>query len=132
VIDEHGDVVHDVRFPQTIERVWDAISDRGALAQWLMDNDFEPVVGHRFHFDAGPPRGLIDAEVLAVEPPTRLQMRWMLDGRTTTVTIRLHADGDGTRLRLEHTGLSDEQRPKFDTGWVEKFENLTPVLEESR
>ena len=29
-----------------IERVWRALTDREALAQWLMPNDFEPVVGH--------------------------------------------------------------------------------------
>jgi uncharacterized protein YndB with AHSA1/START domain len=132
VINEHGDVVHDVRFPHAVERVWDAISDPGALARWLMGNDFEPVVGHRFHFDAGPPRGLIDAEVLAIEPPTRLQMRWLLDDRATTVTITLLPDGDGTRLHLEHTGLNDVLRPKFDTGWVEKYENLELVLEKLR
>jgi uncharacterized protein YndB with AHSA1/START domain len=95
VIDEHGDVVHDVRLPHAIERVWNAISNRDELGQWLMGNDFEPVIGHRFHFDAGPPRGRIAAEVLALDPPTR---------------------------------LSDEQGPKFDTGWVEKLESLTTLL----
>jgi len=131
VIDERGCVVHDVRFPQPVERVWASLTDRDALAQWLMPNDFEARVGYRFRFEAGPPRGDIDAEVLALDAPTRLQLRWMLDGVATTVTITLTADGDGTRLHLEHDGLAAESRSKFDGGWIEKFDDLTKALLET-
>ncbi len=130
MIDAQGHVVHDVRFPHPVERVWDAISRSDALAQWLMPNDFEPRVGCSFHFDAGEPRGKIEAEVLAVDAPTRLQMRWTLDGVSTTVTITLRVDGDGTLLHLEHRGLVDGSRPTFDGGWVEKFDDLAGWLED--
>ena len=132
MIEPDGRVVHDVRFPHPVERVWHAISERAGLAQWLMTSDFEPQVGHRFRFEAGPPRGHIEAEVLALDAPTLVRMRWMLDGVPTTVTITLRADGDGTLLHLEHSGLVDESRPRFDGGWVEKFDALTRTLEEAR
>jgi uncharacterized protein YndB with AHSA1/START domain len=128
VIDDNGTVVHEVRIAHPIERVWDAITDRAALAQWLMQNDFEPRVGHVFHFDAGPPRGRIEAEVLDLEPPNRIQLRWMIDGVATTVTITLRADGDATVLHLEHADIPAGPRPDFDSGWVEKFDALTLVL----
>jgi uncharacterized protein YndB with AHSA1/START domain len=132
MIDERGRVVHDVHFAHPIDRVWNALVDPDALAQWLMPNDFEPSVGRRFHFDAGPPRGRIDAEVIALEPPHRLVWRWMLDGAATTVTITLRADaegeGAGTALHLEHTDLPTELRPRFDSGWVEKFDDLAAGL----
>ena len=131
MIDEHGSVVHDVRFPHPVERVWAALTDRAALAQWLMPNDFEARVGHCFHFEAGPPRGDIDAEVLVLDAPTRLELRWMLDGVATTVTFTLAADGDGTLLHLEHAGIGDVSRPQFDGGWVEKFDALARVLKET-
>jgi hypothetical protein len=43
-----------------------------------MKNDFQPVVGHRFNFRATPMpnwNGLIDCEVLVVEPNSRLSYR---------------------------------------------------------
>jgi uncharacterized protein YndB with AHSA1/START domain len=131
VIDDRGCVVHDVRFPYPIDRVWAALTDRAALAQWLMPNDFEPRVGHRFRFEAGPPRGDIDAEVLVLDSPTRMELRWMLDGVATTVTFRLTADGDGTLLHLEHARIGDSSRAQFDGGWVEKFDALARVLKET-
>jgi len=33
-------------YDHPIERVWRAITDSQAIAQWLMKNDFEPRVGH--------------------------------------------------------------------------------------
>ena len=29
------------------QRVWEVITNRQALAAWLMENDFEPRIGHR-------------------------------------------------------------------------------------
>jgi uncharacterized protein YndB with AHSA1/START domain len=132
MIDENGNVLYEVRFAHPVERVWNAIADRDALAQWLMPNDFEPRVGHRFHFDAGPPRGLVDAEVLELDPPRRIRLRWMIDGVATTVTITLRGDGDGTIVHLEHADLPTDPRPKFDSGWVEKLDDLAMVLEGER
>ena len=131
MIDDEGRVVHEVVFAHPVERVWDAIVDADALARWLMPNDVAPQVGRRFQLDAGPPRGLIDAEVIALEPPHRVVWRWMLDGAVTTVTITLTATGTGTLLRLEHSDIPPEPRPRFDTGWVEKFDALAVVLAKS-
>ena len=128
MIADDGTVIHDVRLEHPVARVWDAIVDRDALAAWLMPNDFEPRVGHTFQFDGGPPRGLIDAEVLELDPPHRIRLRWMIDDTPTTVTITLRRDGDGTLLHLEHTDLPPDPRPRFDSGWVEKLRDLGSVL----
>ena len=47
-----------VFYPHPPERVWRAITDRRALAAWLMDNDFEPRLGHKFQFFAQSLPGL--------------------------------------------------------------------------
>ena len=44
----------EVLFPQTPEQVWQAITDRATLAEWMYPNDFEPRVGHRFTFQVPP------------------------------------------------------------------------------
>lgn len=49
-----AELLFEVRYPHTPERVWRALTDPKALAAWLMPNDFAPVVGHRFTFRAPP------------------------------------------------------------------------------
>ncbi len=130
MIDADGNIVHEVRFEHPVERVWAAISQRDELAQWLMPNDFEPRVGHRFHFDSRPGRDPVPVEVLELEPPRRMQMRWDIDDTPTIVTITLHPDGAGTVLNLVHRAMPNEPRPSFDAGWTEKLEALAGRLKE--
>lgn len=68
-------------FPQSREDVWRALTDSAALAEWLMPNDFEPRVGHRFTFRTQPnPQagfdGIVHCEVLECAPPSRLAYTW--------------------------------------------------------
>jgi uncharacterized protein YndB with AHSA1/START domain len=128
--------------PQARERVWQAIADRAALAEWMYPNDFEPRVGHRFTFNVpGNPKvgfaGLIvRCEVLECEPPSRLVFSWSAGGpvENTRVSFRLEADGDGTRLFFEHSGfdLADpfgEQAFKgAEYGWAKMLKQLAAVV----
>ncbi len=41
-------------FDQPVETVWRAITDPVRLARWLLENDFEPRVGHRFTLREAP------------------------------------------------------------------------------
>jgi uncharacterized protein YndB with AHSA1/START domain len=123
-------VVHEARYPHSVERVWRAISDQAELAEWLMPNNFEPVEGRTFWLDASPDFGTMDCEVLVVEPPHRLRCRWTIQGDSTTVTFSLAADGEGTVLRVEHEAIPADKRPNFEGGWPEKFDDLERVLEQ--
>ena len=73
----------DFQFTTTIEKLWSALTDSSKLARWVVnihngqpkENNFKPVVGHRFQFRTQPFNGwngIIEGEVLIVEPPTRL------------------------------------------------------------
>lgn len=91
-------------YPHPPERIWLAIADRRALAAWLMENDFEPRVGHRFQFRTRPRPGfdgVIDCEVIEVDEPRRLAYTWQGGWmrRPTTVTWTLEPVPEGTRLR---------------------------------
>ena len=95
-------------YPHPIEKVWRAITDPRAIAEWLMENDFAPTVGHRFQFRAPPQPGwdgVVNCEVLAVEPPHRLAYSWRGGGIDTVLTITLEPTAAGTRLQLAHTGF---------------------------
>ena len=104
------------------EKVWRVLTQTAMIAAFLMENDFEPVVGHRFNFRAKPImgwNGVTDCEVLVVEPPSRLAYSWnasgdqAADGLKTIVTWTLTPDGDGTHVRMEQSGF----RPQDEAGY---------------
>jgi uncharacterized protein YndB with AHSA1/START domain len=97
-----------IGFSQPPDVVWRALTDSKALAAWAMDNDFKPVVGHRFQLRAAPRfgfDGVMEGEVVAVEPGRRLSFTWRGGSLTTptTVTLTLEPEGEGTRIRLTHS-----------------------------
>jgi uncharacterized protein YndB with AHSA1/START domain len=52
------------------EKVWRALTQAPLIEAWLMKNDFQPTVGHRFNFRAAPIHGwngVADCEVLEVK-----------------------------------------------------------------
>ena len=85
-------------------RVWRALTDPACMARWLMPNDFQPVLGHRFALDTGA-WGRTACEVLALVPDELLRISWVNPPLDTTVTWRLEAVPGGTRLFLEHAGF---------------------------
>src|SRR5580700_10006978 len=85
-------------------RVWRALTDPDLLGRWLMPNDFQPRVGHRFTFDAGE-FGRPECEVLELEEPHLLCISWRNRSLDTVVTWRLVPEGAGTRMLLEHSGF---------------------------
>ena len=93
------------------EELWDLIATSDGLAAWLMPNDFEPVVGHRFTFTDRPRPplydGVVGCTVLEVEPRRRLRISWTGGPVDTILTLTLTERSPGrTRLDLEHTGFS--------------------------
>lgn len=103
----------DVFLPHPPEKVWRALTEPELLAAWLMPNDFEPRVGHRFTFRTDPVPGhgfdgIVHCEVLELVPARRLRISWAGGGIDTTVTWDLLPQGRGTRLMLSHEGFSED------------------------
>ena len=114
------------------------------MERWLMKNDFEPVVGHRFTFRAKPMpqwNGVTDCEVLVVEPLRRLAYSWAdsgaeaAGGMKTVVTWTLMPRPGGTLVRMEQSGFRPQDEPFFkgaSHGWkrmVEGLENVAATLD---
>jgi len=110
------DVKTEVFYPYPPERVWQVLTNRRALAAWLMDNDFEPRVGHKFRFQPDPQQGIEEAihcEVIELNEPRSLSYTWRggFMAKPTIVTWTLLPVDGGTQLQLEHKGLESEITP---------------------
>lgn len=116
--DDSRSLVFQRQVPHPPEKVWRALTESWLMDEWLLDNDFMPVVGHRFTV-RGKSRpgwsGVTHCEVLTVEAPLRLAYRWgdgteSVNGLRTLVTWNLTANAGGTLIHLEHCGFgaSDE------------------------
>src|SRR5215510_8890976 len=87
--------------PHPPEKVWRALTQGPLIEEWLMKNDFQPVVGHKFTFRSDPmPQwdGVIDAEVIEVESHSRLSYTWSALGLKSVVTWTLTPVDGGTYL----------------------------------
>src|SRR5213076_2773644 len=68
-------VVVEREIPHPPEKIWRALTQPHLIEEWLMKNDFRPVVGHSFNL-SGDWGGVLDCEVLAVEPHRKLTYTW--------------------------------------------------------
>lgn len=64
-------IVVERTLPYPPKKIWRTLTDPALISQWLMPNDFQPVVGHRFNFRTKPQGdwdGVVDCEVLEIMP----------------------------------------------------------------
>ena len=127
-------VEQELAFPP--EKIWRALTQPHLMEEWLMKTDFEPVVGHRFNL-RGEWGGVLDCEVLAIEPYKTLSYTWdfthddaAFDLRSV-VTFTLTPTSTGTHLRMEQSGFRPGQKQAYGgahAGWRQFLANLDRVL----
>jgi uncharacterized protein YndB with AHSA1/START domain len=136
------EIKHSWFFSHPPETIWEYLTNSELLSQWLMKNDFKPVVGQKFMFWAGPyPElefdGNIYCEVLEVLPLNRISYSWKYGPRKgetaldSIVVWTLRPKDGGTELVIEHTLLKGTENPMhfktMNAGWqtnVNKIEDL--------
>jgi uncharacterized protein YndB with AHSA1/START domain len=133
-------VVVEREFAHPPEKVWRALTQPALLDEWLMKNDFQPVVGRKFNFRAQPMpqwNGVTDCKVLVVEPHKKLSYTWdasgdeAVNGTKTVVTWTLTPTLNGTHLRMEQAGFRPEDEGFFQGatyGWQKMLGTLEKVL----
>jgi uncharacterized protein YndB with AHSA1/START domain len=115
--------------PYPPEKIWRALTQPHLIEEWLMKNDFKPVVDHRFNLRAD--WGAVDCQVLAVEPNKTLSYTWAAYGLESVVSWTLTPTSTGTHLRMEQSGFRPDQPQYYQgakTGWQQFFVNLEQVL----
>ena len=118
------------------ERIWRALTQPHLIEEWLMKGDIAPVIGHHFHL-SGEWGGVLDCEVLAVEPNRTLSYTWNYAhddaayNLDSVVTFTLIPMGAGTRLRMEQSGFGPDQKQAFGgakAGWQQNLAKLEQSL----
>ena len=74
---------HQFFFAHPPEIVWEYLTKSELISQWLMDNNFLPIVGHDFQFRTRPlPNfqfdGIFYCKVLEIVPLKKLSFHWAL------------------------------------------------------
>jgi len=122
-------VIIEREIPFSPDKIWRALTQPHLIEEWLMKNDFKPVVDHRFSLSAD--WGAVDCQVLTVEPNKTLSYSWAAYGLESIVTWTLTPTGTGTRLRMEQSGFRTDQQQAYQGaryGWQQFFDNLEQVL----
>ena len=126
---ETRSVVVEREMPFPLERIWRALTQPHLIEEWLMKNDFQPVVDHRFSLSTE--WGAIECQVLEVEPNRTLAYSWGARGLESTVTWTLTPTRAGTHLRMEQAGFRADQQQAYHGargGWRRFFASLEEVL----
>jgi uncharacterized protein YndB with AHSA1/START domain len=118
------------------EKVWRALTQPHLIEEWLMKNDFKPVVGHRFNL-SGEWGGVLDCEVLVLEPNRTLSYTWDFAhadaafNLKSVVTLTLTPTDTGTHLRMEQSGFRPDQKQAHGgarAGWSQFLAKLEQIL----
>lgn len=123
--------------PHAPEKLWRALTQPHLMAEWLMKNDFQPVVGHRFTL-RGEWGGVLDCEVLEIEPHRSLSYSWDFENEDpayalkSVVTFTLTPTARGTHLRVEQSGFRPGQKQAYGgahAGWKTFLSTLEDVVD---
>ena len=122
-------VVVEREIPFPAEKIWRALTQPHLIEEWLMKNDFKPVVGQGFTLRGD--WGSVDCQVMAVEPNKTLSYTWEAMGLESVVTWTLTPTGTGTHLRMEQSGFRPDQQQAYQGakfGWQKFFGSLEQLL----
>ena len=132
----------EVVFNQPIDKVWNAISKADEISTWFIPADFKAEKGYKYTFTSPPnEKGctVISGEVKNATPYLLIYTWIVADTKVeTTVTWELETTPEGTKLILEHSGISNYANEtaiamfeSFNGGWDNCISGLTNYLKDT-
>lgn len=134
-------IQHKFFYTHTPEVVWEFLTKPELMAQWLMENDFQPIVGCDFQFRTRPmPNfnfdGIVYCKVLEIVPFKKLSYSWKGgpgNGKTTLDSIvewELQAKDGGTELSLRHEGFMEDVNiyTAMNEGWLKNMKKISELI----
>ncbi len=114
-------VVVEQSFNQSVETVWNALTQINLMKKWYFDNipDFKPIVGFKTQFNVtSTTRDFLHYwKITEVIPMKKISYEWTFDGINGVglVTFELSQENNATLLRLTSEGLETfpEDIPEF-------------------
>jgi uncharacterized protein YndB with AHSA1/START domain len=85
------------------EDLWDALTNRTRIPRWFLPVEGDLRLGGRYQL-----QGNAGGTITRCDPPEALDLTWEFGGGTSWVTVRLAAEGERTRLTLEHIALATD------------------------
>ena len=89
------------------EKICRALTEPHLIEEWLMRNDFRPVLDHKFSLRGD--WGAVDCRVIEIEPRKTLSYSWAAHGLESIVAWTLTPTSKGTNLRMEQKGFRANQ-----------------------
>ncbi|MGB2694225.1 MAG: SRPBCC domain-containing protein [Dehalococcoidia bacterium] len=132
----HDVIELEVRVAAKPETVFPLISEGAGMARWFGSTaEIEPRTGARLRVDING-RDIAGGEVVEVVQNQRIVFTFGWEGDahpvpvgSTRVEISLTPDGDGTLVRLRHSGLTAEQAAQHKEGWDHYLPRLLDAAE---
>jgi uncharacterized protein YndB with AHSA1/START domain len=136
------EITHTFFFPHPPKLVWEYLTKADLMAQWLMPNDFLPIIGHAFQFRiALLPQydfdGIVYCTVLEIVPLKKLSYSWKcgpgngIIEMDSVVAWKLHPKDNGTELLLEHTGFKETDLTLYTVikgGWLQNIKKIDDLI----
>lgn len=130
------DIVREVRIEAPPHEVFPFFTDPAKMIVWkAVEATLDPRPGGIFWINVTG-RDIARGEYVEIDPPRRVVFTfgWESESSTeppgsTTVEITLVPDGEGTLLRLVHSGVPDEVRAGSTEGWDHYLPRLVVAAE---
>ncbi|HWB25721.1 MAG TPA: SRPBCC domain-containing protein [Chitinophagaceae bacterium] len=134
---------HTFFFAHSPEVVWEYLTNAELIGQWLMKNNFQPILGYDFTFNAKPiPSmdldGIFYCKVLEIVPFKKLCYSWKGgpgEGKitlNTIVTWKLEEKDGGVQLDLKQSGFGQLEHvtvfAAMTGGWLKNVQKINDLI----